>query len=171
LDRIRIIPDQQLARLNEELVRCARRLDVDLFCQIIDGLKGLQPHVQQVIQRFRGPCGELRNMIDVHDQCQSIQEELRFIAGSECLSTGLAEKLDPLMTKLSELFRISLSDPSIFKTERATATLRSSPSEATLDDFKDKFEKMFLLKDKSLLEVINKILLAKDELSDTLGED
>jgi V8-like Glu-specific endopeptidase len=170
LDRIRIIPDQQLARLNEELVACANRLNVALLCQIIDGLTGLHPDEQQAIQRFRGPCGELQGMIEVHNRCQTIQEELRFITGSDCMGIGFAEMLDPLIAKLSELSRSSLSDPSIFKTERAAATLRSLPSEMALDDLKDKFDNMFLRKDEALLKVISKILLAQVELSDALGE-
>jgi V8-like Glu-specific endopeptidase len=171
LERIRNIPDQQLVSLNQELVACARRLDVEYLCEIIDGLTGLRPELKQSIQRFRSPCGELQKMIDVHDRCQSIQEDLRFIAASDCNTVDFAQMLDPLIAKLSELSRISFNDPAIIKTERAAATLRSSPSEMALDDLKDKFDNLFLRKDEALLKVIGQILLAQSTLSDALGEN
>ncbi len=162
------IPDQQLRDLNIQLVACARRLKVSDLVDLLDNLPIAELGLTAQVASFRDPCQRLEQLIDDHDLCQNIDNELRLAAGIATVVPAAILGWSDVRNWLEQLAVLRPNDSRVTRTRRAADAFDATPSSDTFHDVVEKFDDLFKKTDEALLKVTNNLLRAATVLADAL---
>lgn len=176
LARLASLPATHLLGLNSELLKCAGRLQADELLADLDtvyrligpGAAAPLAAVAAAVDDFRAPCGGLSQAIRHDTLCQNIDTELRAAQGQTAKTPDDILGWDVVRDGLDTLDRERPGDLKTAAAVSAAAAFVAAPAPATFDRLMEAFEVLFKAMDVALLSVTTDLLLAGNQLSDSL---
>jgi hypothetical protein len=166
------LPAQQQVNLNEALLGQALELNTDELIGLMDEFQGQltgsrADHLRRRVDAFRGQCQQLQDRIDDHRGCQWVAIALQSALGAGRSGAAPAEWAGVC----ARLDQLATSRPGNLDACRAAESAHAytpAAAKGALDEFRERFDKLFLETDKALLEQIKDLVAATASLDDSL---
>jgi len=173
VERLKTLPAEGLAPLNDKLFENSSRLDPK---QLIGSLNNIlaalgtdgnpaMTNLRGQVEDFRSLCSELYELITAHNLCQNIDDALHEAAGlssvtpEELSAWGLAKK------SLDELALQRKNDRRVQRTNEAAKLFEAANQGQEFRTLIKRFDDLFMETDKALLNLTNKLLLTASPLN------
>ncbi len=173
VERLKTLPAEGLAPLNDKLFENASRLDPK---QMIGSLNNIlaalgtdgnpaMANLRGQVEDFRSLCSELGELVKAHNLCQRIDDSLHAPAGlpsvtpEELSDWGLAKK------SLDELASQRKNDRRVQRTNEAATLFEAANQGQEFRTLIKRFDDLFMETDKALLNLTNKLLLTASPLN------
>jgi hypothetical protein len=176
LARLRNLPGEEQAELNERLVEAARDLDAGgLITPLPDLLNALGPadkvEFGQRFDQFQADCDRLARLTDDHDRCQQVDEALVEAAGLARVAlvpAGTGPRWDAVVGWFDALAETRPDDPTLKRLKRELKRIREAGPAAKdtwLPALRTGFGAFFFDLDAELLDATDRVLHAAEVLA------
>jgi len=169
LKRLKLLPAEGLAPLNEMLFAIAKRLKprnlIDALDQILaslgDDKAPARKQLRTDAQAFRTLCADLDHLSTAHNLCQTIDDALREANGLAAVTAAGLSDWKEAREALDELVEQKSADDLMVLRVRRTADaarlFESANQAEAFQTFSARFDDLFLKTDKALLRVTNSL--------------
>lgn len=170
MERLQAIPPREMGRLNGRLIDNARRLRCEQLIQYLDAIlaaiagakmSSTVADIDARVRRFRDLCGQLVQLVRIHDLCQRIDDLLGEAAGLEVVTPKTLMGWGNIGRRLNELGELSPDNFRIKRTRQAADNFGAAQDDAAaavhFAALTEHFADLFHDTDKSLLKVSNRI--------------
>jgi hypothetical protein len=165
VERLKTLPPEGLAAMNEKLFENARRLDPqqligslnEILTPLGTGENPATAKLRAEVGEFRTLCSELDALINAHNLCQKIDDALREAAGLPSVTPGELSDWGVAKKSLDELASQRGHDKRVQRTNEAAKLFETANQGQAFTTLIERFDDLFMETDKALLKVTNKL--------------
>jgi hypothetical protein len=166
------LPAQQQVNLNEALLGQAVELNTDELIGLMNEFQGQltgprADHLRRRVDAFREQCQQLQARIDDHHGCQRVAVTLQSALGAGKGGAARGEWAG-VCTWLDQLAANRPDNLYARRTAESARAYARAAAQGELDQFRERFDKLFLEADKALLEQIKDLVAATASLDESL---
>lgn len=174
--RMKKLPSDNLAALNEKLVENSSRLEPKKWVASLNGIlahlgptgDGAAAKLRGEVEVFRDTCSKFDELIDTHNSCQNIDRYLQEAKGLASVAPKDLLEWDTIKESLDELASRRKSDMRVQRTGEAARSCDADNQPQALRDLTRLFDDLFMETDKALLKVTTKLLIKRVALQKAL---
>ena len=176
VERLRALPADGLGPLNDKLFENASRLEPRQLIGSLDSiLAALGPggdpataDLRRELEDFRALCLELDELIKAHNLCQTIDDALHEAAGLPSVTPEDLSDWGVARKSLDELAARRKNDRRVQRTTEAAKLFEAANQGQVFQTLIERFDDLFMVTDKALLKVTNKLPRQAMALHDAL---
>jgi hypothetical protein len=165
VERLKSLPSDNLAALNEKLFENASRLQPrqltgalnEILAALGEDGSPARRRLRADVKEFRDLCAELDDLINAHNLCQRIDDSLREAAGLPSVTPAELSEWPLARKSLDELASHRKADKRVQRTNEAARLFESANQAQAFRVLVERFDDLFTETDKALLKVTNKL--------------
>lgn len=167
------LPGKMLPFLNEQIVECARHLDLESLMDLLNDPLVVELGIGPAVENFKKHCKTMTTLACDHDLCQKLADQLDPVRYAEACLPSCFIFWDDMEQWFNELLKPREMDHAKLRmprdrTFKAVSEYRSSPSKERFDGMLEKFDYFFLEVDKTLLTYVGQFVIAGIALQQAL---